>query len=506
MLRSIAIIIYLCLALTAKAQKFLDPGFGDGGIVITQLNPNNNNIAFNSIITTSDGKILTAGNGAYSFALIKYNSSGLVDSSFGNNGRIIHSITNSVALGGSAQAIVEQADGKIVVAGYADMGSMGNDDIAVVRLNADGTLDNSFGNAGEAIFEIYYRDKCWGIALQNDGKIVLCGDTKYGGESLIMRLNSDGSLDTTFNKTGIFTTHYGNYSESLEAILVRPDGKILAGGHTQINSDLGFLLLQLLPNGTLDSNFGTNGAVITSGLGFGNDIALQHDGKIVMVGREIFSDGYIVRYLPDGRIDSGFATNGIINIKHPLGNLGLETAAIDANGKIYAAGFVYDGPSSNSDEDMFIIRLDSTGKKDPFFGGSNGIVTSVSPNTERTYSMCLQPNGKILTAGSVDIGQNIVNGVVMRYLPFPVNVQEVQAKNNTLSIYPNPATERIFIKSNNSNDLPANVTYQITDISGRKLQAAKLKHGIDVSNLEKGIYIFTIQHKEYSLSTYFLKK
>src|SRR5690606_9548433 len=100
---------------------------------------------------------------------------------------------------------------------------------------------------------------CWDIALQDDGKIVLCGDIQSRSESLVMRLNSDGSLDTTFNGTGIFTMHYGNNSESLQKVIIKPDGKIVAGGHTQFNSNVGFLIIQLLPDGTLDSSFGVNG-------------------------------------------------------------------------------------------------------------------------------------------------------------------------------------------------------------------------------------------------------
>ncbi|HYD21601.1 MAG TPA: T9SS type A sorting domain-containing protein [Flavipsychrobacter sp.] len=489
MLRLIIILLLANVLSSLATAQVLDSSFGINGIVKMPFEPNGGG-SINSVTQQQDGKIVALGG---AFRVIRYHLNGIVDSSFAVNGRLVKNFDSGHSE--SANNIVVQPDNKIVISGDLYVGSQ---DFAVARFNQDGTPDFSFNGTGDIIVDIYGHDACNDAALQADGKIILCGSAKSTDSVVIMRLNTDGSLDTTFsNQRGIFTASYGIWSSALNAVIVKPDGKILACGNVNNNST-DFLLVQLLPDGQLDSAFGNNGVVVTSNTGFGHDFALQHDGKIVIVGRDVATGGHIVRYHPDGSIDNSFGTNGHVLITHSLGIPGPEQVEIDNNGKIYAAGHITT-TGADPDEDMFLIRLNSDGTVDSDYA-PDGIITQVTLYTERTHGLLLQTDGRVLMAGYVNINAATRQLCMLRFWPFSLSVNSVAAENR-MRVFPNPATDMLHLV------IPGitqeDCVYTIVNSTGQILQqGAVTSSKINIANIPKGMLIVQITNRTSGFTTY----
>jgi uncharacterized delta-60 repeat protein len=270
------------------AQGALDPSFGSGGKVTTAFGGDLEQVSALAI-QPSDGKIVAAGfsdaNGSFDFALARYNANGSLDQSFGTGGRVL---TDFSQQGGDdeAFAIAVQPDGKILAAGRSDSTGGNTSSFAVARYMSNGQLDPSFGTGGIAITSFTDSDaEINGIAIQPDGKIVVAGSS--ASAFALARYLPNGALDTTFGTGGTVTTPIGNAS-SVQAVgvAVQSDGKIVAGGA----ADAAFAAARYNADGSPDPTFGSGGSATTS---FGGTfdtaeaMALQSDGKIVLVG---FSD------------------------------------------------------------------------------------------------------------------------------------------------------------------------------------------------------------------------
>ncbi len=215
--------------------------FGTGGIVTTDFNGNND--VATAMTVQRDGKILVGGY-TYSvlnnddFALARYDTNGVLDNSFGINGRVIAGDTN---INDGAFAIAAQQDGHILLAGY----STASDDISLLQFNSDGSIDSSFGSGGMVITNVLGIDASFGLALQKDGKILLCGESGNGANYrfVIARYNKDGTLDTSFSLDGIETTSFGTgVSVSGRSLLIQNDGKIVVAGHKVVSNVYDFAL------------------------------------------------------------------------------------------------------------------------------------------------------------------------------------------------------------------------------------------------------------------------
>ncbi|AVH63458.1 putative Ig domain-containing protein [Nostoc sp. 'Peltigera membranacea cyanobiont' N6] len=250
-----------------KSDGTLDSSFGSAGKVNTNLG--STDIGY-SIALQGDGKILVAGVSGNNFAVVRYNSEGTLDSSFGSAGKVITNL-GSTDIGYS---IALQGDGKILVAGVS------NNNFAVVRYKSDGTLDSSFGSAGKVITNLGGTDIGYSIALQADGKIIVAGSSS--SNFAVVRYKSDGTLDSSFGSAGKVITNLGGtdigYSVSVQA-----DGKIIVAGSSSSN----FALVRYKSDGTLDTDFNTTG-IITTDIGTNStDSAYaltQHDGTIIVAG------------------------------------------------------------------------------------------------------------------------------------------------------------------------------------------------------------------------------
>jgi uncharacterized delta-60 repeat protein len=276
----------------------LDTSFGAGGIVTT-IFPGDGSFAF-ALALQSDGKIIAAGTDFFDFnpgdmsdtdfALARYNSDGSLDTSFGNGGIVT---TDFLGHEDDVYSVLIQPDGKIVAVGSANS-PIDFYDFAAARYLANGTLDTTFGTGGKTRVDFGNNDLdiANDAALQPDGKIVAAGTTvfDFGVQEpfALTRFNSNGTVDTSFGNGGFVLIDFGSFLQSANAVLVQPDGKIIAVGYPNTElDDSDFLLARCNPDGSLDPSFGVGGKVRTSlgDLGGGaNDGVLQLDGKIVAVG------------------------------------------------------------------------------------------------------------------------------------------------------------------------------------------------------------------------------
>ena len=259
----------------------------------------------------------------------------------------------------------------------------------------DGIFTADLGGNG---FDIVYNS-----TLQTDGKLLLTGISN--GDFAIMRLLPDGTPDPLFGNDGLSLVDYAGNSDRSHAVVVQPDGRIVIAGETQINNQGDFAILRILPDGTPDSTFGIHGWTVTD-LGtqyeFPNCVALQTDGKIVAAGRRTgtpLSDMVMVRYHPDGRVDSLFGSDGIV-----VTNLREEdeafSIAIQPDGQIILAGFA----SISASGDFAVTRYNPDGTLDKFFGEGGKVITDIDGVNASDFikAMVLLPDGKILVVGNAN--------------------------------------------------------------------------------------------------------
>jgi uncharacterized delta-60 repeat protein len=332
-------------------------------------------------------------------------SSGSLDATFGGDG------STSTAIGAArdqARGIAIQSDGRYVMAGLSDTGGL-NNDFAVARFNLDGSLDTSFSGDGKQTTAFAGDDKAYGLALQADGRIVVAGTETSGIDTNIalVRYNTDGSLDTTFDVDGKLTLALGTGGSSFEladkanAVAIQSNGKFVVAGSSYFH----YLLLRYNADGTLDTSFSGDGKVIgefSDTTSTFNAIALQGDGKIIAVG-DVYTGSYdfgVARYDTNGNLDTSFNATG-----DKVFSLGayehLSAVAVQADGKILLAGNTGTGFSST---DAVLVRLNADGSFDTGFGGGDGIVTLDVSSADSFNSLMLQADGKILAAGTDQLG------------------------------------------------------------------------------------------------------
>lgn len=356
---------------------------------------------------------------------------GKLDPAFGNAGKVV-----GFTLTRTRNNIAVQPDGKILVAGEI------NSRFSVVRFNADGSVDNTFGSLGVAQTDFYQglSSAASAVAVQADGKIVAVGQTTPQFWSLVnqsdfalARFLPTGALDTTFGTGGKVITP-GSTIDDLTDLVIQPDGKIVATGSMATragsNNYIGtqFFALRYTSDGVLDSGFG-NGNNGTAAVSFdiptnpiqGNQIprslVLQPDGKIV-VGGSISIPNFnaptaLARFLPNGQPDATFGTNGKLPLV--LSN-GAYSMASQPDGKIILAGYAIG--------EFEVVRLLPDGSFDNTFGTGGRVTTSIEVGPDIATDVKIQPNGKIVVAGygsapdsSSTTGGTNENFVLARYNP-----------------------------------------------------------------------------------------
>jgi uncharacterized delta-60 repeat protein len=388
----------------------LNTNFNGTGILVTNIG--NRQAEAKATAVQSDGKIVAAGyfvtgcgngNGA---ALCRFNPDGTLDPGFGSGGKVTATIGPESS---EADAMIIQPDGKIVIAGNAYDGN--NYSSMVARFLPNGALDNSFGTGGSVItVNGTNGSSANALALQPDGKILVGAQVSVNANDMgIIRYNPDGSLDTNWNGTGQFFTAIGSQRDQLSAVAVQTDGKVIGAGYSSFAGSAKFMMFRCNTNGTLDSTFGSFGRVVTQVGSAGIDAAyamtLQPDRKIILAGLSLAGaapnyEGYVavVRYNPDGTLDSGFGSSGKTTIAIGFAADYAEAVALQNDGKIVTGCRSQFGPLNK----FAVARFLANGTLDSGYGvGGVNYFDFGSGADENANGMALDSLGRITMVGGV---------------------------------------------------------------------------------------------------------
>jgi uncharacterized delta-60 repeat protein len=475
----------------------LDPTFGSGGLVTSTAATDSRAYAVATYPiegTANDGKIVAAGDAhppstghslpPLDMAVARYNLDGTLDKTFGGTGEVLTGP-------GRALAVQVQPDGKVVAAGYAYGSSWRN--LTVVRYNPDGTLDASFGSNGEVItaFSRGSTDVGEAMVLQADGKIVVAGETNPAkttyNDLALVRYKANGTLDTSFGSGGKVTTRFvspldTSYDPRNVNLALDPNtsplgpnsGKLVVVA--QLTSQAGAMVVRYNTNGTLDTAFGASHAGYVN---LGNPtypaVAVQSDDRIVVAGTTVDNlqtfDVGLDRLNPDGTLDTSFGTGGVVVSLLPSQE---EAAAvtIQPDGKILVGGSQHSSNDPSRNSALMVARYNANGSLDASFG-VNGFATAGPGTSSSGYAtpaegLALEPDGRIIVAGGSYNGNNDSFSLA-RFLAAGPQINSFAA-----SPYPAASGSNLALTASNITDAnPGATTTQVAfyyyDSSGNKV-------------------------------------
>ncbi|UTW66192.1 T9SS type A sorting domain-containing protein [bacterium SCSIO 12643] len=491
-------------------------------------------------------------------SFLTFSQSVQIDSSYALNGLNKLKIVN----GGDDQALLSavQTDGKILICGSSYSPAANDTYPFVARYLKNGAPDSTFNTTGVQLLTTLPTCVAYSMVLQDDGKIIIAGQEYYQGKlhGIVIRFNTDGSLDTGFNTTGYSRTLNTSKHYFGRSVAMQNDKIVLAGYIEKSSSNSDFFAARFLSTGLIDSTFGTHGIVekdfggkdicrglsvqtddkiILSGFNQSNsspnlvrllangneDVSftsnwtssskypysfpyqsiILNDDKILSVGFALDSttskiNVYAMRLLPNGSKDQTFANNGEFLFNLPgedtYGIYGLERD----NGKIVIVG--NSGTASNKQMDLFAMGLNSNGSIDSSFQDNGIFSTSISPSYDLLNAVHLGSDNTILATGYYNVASYTHKPMIVQF-KIDKTINSVTTLNEGLdfSVYPNPLSSDILRFENKSgSDLVVNI-YSITgELVYRDITIGKGTLGtINMESLHSGMYFL----KSYSKNT-----
>lgn len=393
----------------AQTAGDLDSTFGTAGIVTTVISGSGNNAG---VMVQPDGKIIaigtsTSATGTNKMAVARYLSNGLLDPTFASGG-IVETEIGLTATVGSASVL--QPDGKIIVAGATIADRDRHEDYALLRYKRNGTIDSTFGINGIVIEDVNgVLDRVYAVLVQPDGKIIAAGTsndgrTPYTYYLTMVRYLPNGTRDATFGIGGVVKQGtLATPSQVGFSAYLQADGKILAGGQL----DTRFFLWRFKPDGQPDSSFAANG-FLTNTTGQQHrtvhSIAVQPDGKILLSVKG-FAFGRqvfaVLRYTSGGIPDATFGKAGEAISANGVFSEGY-CMKLQPDGKILIAGMGYDKINA-PDSKFYLTRFTKDGVPDVKFGKNGHVETDVdgTPLGSHGRSLAIQPDGNIVVSGTI---------------------------------------------------------------------------------------------------------
>jgi uncharacterized delta-60 repeat protein len=314
---------------------------------------------------------------------------GALDTSFGSGGK------KTINFGGTdiPRVVLVQPNGRIVVAG----GGGASSSFCVVRLRTNGTLDTTFGSGGKRVVEFGGdNDSAFGGALQADGRIVLAGDSDF--RVAVVRLKTNGTLDASFEGDGKKLFSWGPIGRA-QAVVVAPNGKLLVGGFSGPEGG-NIQVARLNPNGLLDKTFGVDGkaAVDFGGDDFGLAMARQANGRILVAGRSTAAGAVVARLRSNGALDPDFDGDGRVSLP---GGGSASAVLVQPDRNIVVAG------NASGSAAMTVTRLKPNGSLDTAFGTGGTTTIDVGGMADLAAGAALQPDGRIVVAGYTQATEDI---------------------------------------------------------------------------------------------------
>lgn len=543
-----------------NADGSLDATFGTNGISHYQATQAIYINAARDIAFGNDGLIFIAGY-TYDFTnnegfVLCIDENGYEYPYFGNNGFAISEYGGGIVY----EALDVDSYGRPIVTGYL------NDTIVVRRYNAVGQLDPSFGDNGtvqigfdDALFSFGYA-----INVLEDNKILVAGTKVELGTNIqnafIMRLKANGTLDNTFGNNGCLNLNVGDLAEYALDIAIDADGNYLVAGHNEMPNNSETLpkyeayVTRVLSNGTVDTSFGTNG--FTRFEMFEGEVAVNNSEAVVGAqDGQVFgtlysfdhdtqeSRAYVYNLNENGQLNEDFAGTGILPITLQSGDIEVRTAAaaMQEDGKLLIGGMFFNNDGYASD--VFVTRINTSVEGgdpiDPEIFPADVLVeaeaidaysvkATFTPNEHTTeyhagilaveffdamgeelVVEALKADGNPLT-GIKEITYNDLTPLTAYYVvvvakneadewvvvkgevttPEGIGYEEIEV--TQFNVYPNPATSTVFVETN------GNAQVSIIDMTGRVVKEMVITDNVSAINIEdinEGIYFIMIQNE-----------
>lgn len=443
----------------------------------------------------------------YQMAIARYNTDGSLDSSFGNDGSLLFNVGQGRSY---ISDLAQQPDGKIIIGGRTWDDISGN--FALVRLNEDGSFDDTFGTNGISHITTTENDVSETMSLLDDGKILLAGYRE--NNFAVAKFNADGSVDTTFGVNGCTVIQFENLSDSyIRAMAIQNDGKILASGFL-LNTDNRFQVAaaRLNADGSIDNSFGANGQLVFN-VGEWNDfsegLVLQADGKILIGGHKWITnaqqrhDLFVARLNTDGSFDTSYGNNGVATARLVDGANYSSDMVLQADEKPILVG----STTFNGEYKMAMVRFDNDGNLDSTFGAAGDGMVSIDNVGLEDYgrSVALQSDEKIILAGDFYTFSGAESEFVVARFLNDGTVGTEDFLTTDFRLYPNPAQDQLTIEMNDANSI-----YQLDvfDMLGKKVIFSEIqKMGqIDVSTLATGTYVMKLNSNSQTTTVRFVKQ
>lgn len=462
----------------------LDDAFGNVGIVSTSMSSSNDFCTAAGL--QSDGKIVLSGKSNNNIGLLRYHANGTLDMSFGDSGMVS---TDLGTISDNAESMAIQPDGKIVACGK------NSNDIALLRYNSDGSPDSTFGVDGLVIFDFGSQaDEARDVILQENGKLILVGNTNT--DPAVARFHADGIVDSSFAENGIFTFDAGSGSQNFHAVALQSNEKVVITGTA--NQDV--LIVRLETDGSPDSSFGVDGMTILDIDNGSEDdsraILIQADQKIVIAGTtemNFTEDFLLMRFLNDGTPDNSFGNNGVVHLDLATGSYDYgRSLAIQSDGRLLVAGFASFG-SLGSDDKFALARFNPDGSADAGFGDNGTVFTSLGPSHDVGQKVLIQPDNKILVAGHSLVADAFSYGfAAVRYLGDGAVSSDILHSESEIQIYPNPNNGKFTVSSG----YLLIQKIELFTLSGKKMGVEIDNMGsawkVDLDSLTSGIYLVKV--------------
>lgn len=447
-----------------------------------------------------DGKILfvgpSGGSGWSETSVFRLDVNGNPDPKFGSQGQVITDFGLDNVYG---RSVAVQADGKILVAGYAENGD--DNGVGIQRLLDNGTPDFSFGDSSVVFFPMdgfsHYFNY---VGVQPSGKIIVGGRySDNGNRPVLLRFNSNGMPDYGFGDSAVAVIVNPTSTIYINKYVMKTTGEIVGVGETYINSQLTFALVQFTEDGLPDSKFGSQGVLIVNFTerASAKGVAVQADGKVVAAGSVEDGNGTdnfaLVRVLPDGILDQTFGVNGKASAALLNDDATASAVAILGDGKIIIAGTA----EGIWHRDFAVARFSTIGKLDKSFSLDGYSTKNMGTGDDYVHNAVLQPNGRFVVAGasnntySSGSSSSSYDFAVARFLGGENTFGEFENDLGEISVYPNPASSVLNIEME---DQFTDYDLVLVDVTG-KVFAQESRRGsaiLDVSVLNSGLYILKV--------------
>jgi uncharacterized delta-60 repeat protein len=457
----------ICSSVFAQFGE-LDPTFGTHGKTIVGVGRQED--ITQDMLIQPDGKILLVGYsdlGAQTMTLIRFNTDGSLDTTFGKKGKSVyigqtHSHNQKLTLYADGRILVAEDDGQHPV---------------LVRFRNNGIIDSSFGKNGRYDEGDFTPGRFHRSFILKDGTIVAPGSFSTQNSDYdytLTWITPNGKRDSSKGINGRITQDILNKYDFASDAIMQSNGKVVMGGSIGTYFIKHFHMIRFNQDGSIDSTFGKDGTTLTNvtdSMDWLVNLLQQPDGKILAsgyyyIGRK--QQPAVVRYTADGILDLTFAKNGIAKIVDTAFDEPLRACAIDSTGRIIIGGSSWDGKNST----MFLGRLKYNGEIDSTYGNYGFQRYDISKQGDGCEALAVQHDGKYVLAGETYVNDTITyDYAVLRVLAeqaSSVNNHFHQVADNGLTIYPNPCNDKITVKFINAIS-GSPTTFTIYDMLGRNL-------------------------------------